>query len=93
MGLDLWFQADVARILVSTQQTMAATMDAAPAHDPAQAAAYRAGFTAAIRAVALAFGVGIPIPPGNGSQRPGLMAAEVSRREGGREQFLNIVQE
>ncbi|HFD39662.1 MAG TPA: hypothetical protein ENJ31_07450 [Anaerolineae bacterium] len=29
-----------------------------------------------------------PFPPGNGSRRPGLMTAEVSRREGGREQFL-----
>lgn len=69
MGLDLWFQQDVARILASTQETMAATMDAAPALDPEQAEAYRQGFTAAIRAVAVAFGVAGPtLPGGNGNR-------------------------
>jgi hypothetical protein len=70
MGLDLWFQADVARILASTQETMAATMSAAPALDPDQAEAYKQGFTAAIRAVAVAFGVAGPTLPGSNGDWP-----------------------
>jgi hypothetical protein len=70
MGLDLWFQADVARILASTQETMAATMSAAPPLDPDQAEVYRQGFTAAIRAVAVAFGVAGPTLPGGYDHRP-----------------------
>jgi hypothetical protein len=70
MGLDLWFQADVARILASTQETMAATMSAAPALDPDQAEAYKQGFSAAIRAVAVAFGVAGPTLPGGNGNRP-----------------------
>jgi hypothetical protein len=68
MGLDLWFQADVERILASTVETMTATMNAAPAFDPERAEAYRQGFGDAIRAVAVAFGVARPtLPGGNGN--------------------------
>ena len=70
MGLDLWFQTDVARILAATQETMSATMNAAPLLEPEQAEAYRQGFTAAIRAVAVAFGITGPPPPGGNGNRP-----------------------
>lgn len=70
MGLDLWFQADVARILASTQETMSATMSATPALDLEQAEAYRQGFGDAIRAVAVAFGIAAPISPDGNGNRP-----------------------
>jgi hypothetical protein len=70
MGLDLWFQQDVARILASVQETMAATMNAAPALDPAQAETYRTGFSDAIRTVAVAFGVAAPALLGGNGNRP-----------------------
>jgi len=69
MGLDLWFQADVERILASTVETMTATMNAAPALDPEQAEAYRQGFAAAIRVVAVAFGVAAPALAGGNGDR------------------------
>ena len=68
MGLDLWFRADVARILQATHEAMcstAAVMGDAMAEgnraDDAgsreRAAGYRQGFGAALRAVATAFGL------------------------------------
>jgi hypothetical protein len=64
MGLDLWFQQDVARILASTQAAMAAamraTMDATPPLDAQVAESYRQGFGDALRAIAVAFGVAVP---------------------------------
>lgn len=59
MGLDLWFRADVARILQATHETMvetAAMVGAGQTESP-QAAGYQAGFEAALRAVATAFGL------------------------------------
>jgi hypothetical protein len=60
MGLDLWFQQDVARILASTHEAMAASMRATASLDVEMAEAYRQGFTDALRSVAIAFGVGAP---------------------------------
>ena len=66
MGLDLWFQQDVARILASTHEAMAASVRAtAPLDVESQrlAEAYQQGFGAALRSVAVAFGV---VSPGMG---------------------------
>ncbi len=52
MGLDLWFRADVARILQATNEAMSETA-AEGAVDPA----YQRGFQSALRAVATAFGL------------------------------------
>jgi hypothetical protein len=71
MGFDVWFVQDVARILAATQQTMSATMEATPALDQAQAAAYTQGFSDAIRAVAVAFGVAVPASTGDNGPRGG----------------------
>jgi hypothetical protein len=71
MGLDVWFQTDVARLLAATQETMTVTMNANTALDPAQAEAYRQGFSDAIRAVAIAFGVATPTLAGDNGQRGG----------------------
>ena len=67
MGLDLWFRADVARILQATHEAMCSTAavmgDAAAEGNRAddagweRAAGYRQGFGAALRAVATAFGL------------------------------------
>jgi len=68
MGLDLWFRADVARILQATHEAMcstAAVMGDGLADDAGsqeRAAGYRQGFGAALRAVATAFGL---TEPGN----------------------------
>lgn len=67
MGLDVWFNDDVARILASTWETMAATAHAVPALDPDRASEYRQGFGDALRAVAIAFGV--RPPPGGDHDR------------------------
>jgi len=61
--LDLWFRADVARILQATHEAMCSTAavmgvgvaDNAPGLE--RAAGYRLGFGAALRAVAMAFGL------------------------------------
>jgi hypothetical protein len=69
VGLELWFQEDVARILASTHETMRATTSALQdaetgALDGQELAdAYQRGFADALRAVAIAFGVR---PPGPG---------------------------
>jgi len=55
MGLDLWFREDVARILGAAYEAMSLT---AAAGEPE--AGYRAGFGAALRAVAMGFGVADP---------------------------------
>lgn len=59
MGLDLWFRADVARILQATQETMDTTADMLESEvgKTERAAGYRQGFGAALRAVATAFGL------------------------------------
>jgi hypothetical protein len=69
MGLDLWFQQDVARILASTHETMAASMRATASLDAEIAEAYQQGFMDALRAVAIAFGVAAP-----GRESPGRRA-------------------
>ena len=70
MGLDLWFRADVARILQATHEAMCST--AAVLDDRAdvdaggreRADGYRQGFGAALRAVATAFGLTNGAPGG-----------------------------
>lgn len=63
MGLDLWFRADVARILQATHEAMMSTAAAMGDQTPEdigvreRAAGYRQGFGAALRAVATAFGL------------------------------------
>jgi hypothetical protein len=76
MGLDLWFRADVARILQATHEAMCSTA-AVMADAIAQgnrtddvagrerAAGYRQGFGAALRAVAMAFGLADGAPGGS----------------------------
>ena len=68
MGLDVWFQQDVARILASTHETMAASMRATAPLDAEIAEAYQKGFVDALRAVAVAFGVAAPSAGGRGMQ-------------------------
>jgi hypothetical protein len=58
MALDVWFQEDVARILTATQETMSSSMRAVSPLDPQVGAVYQQGFADALRAVAIAFGVG-----------------------------------
>jgi hypothetical protein len=70
MGLDLWFRADVARILQATNEAMcstAAVMGAGLSDDVEgreRAAGYRQGFGAALRAVAAGFGLTESAPGG-----------------------------
>ena len=71
MGLDLWFRADVARILQATHEAMCSTAavmgdaiaEGSRADDAGgreRAAGYQQGFGAALRAVATAFGLTEP---------------------------------
>ncbi len=68
MALDLWFREDVTRILASTYETMRASTCAVGweacgpgAHVASESAApYQQGFTDAVRAIAMAFGVATP---------------------------------
>jgi hypothetical protein len=60
MGLDVWFRQDVARILASTQETLAQAQGAVPPLDPERAGAYQQGFADALQSVALAFGLDDP---------------------------------
>ena len=62
MGLDLWFQADVARILSATYEAMWSTAGAVGEGRPSRerAEGYRQGFAAALRTLAVAFGVPDP---------------------------------
>jgi hypothetical protein len=53
MGLDMWFKADVARILRATSEAMQATAAASGGLLPG----YGEGFGAALRAVAAGFGL------------------------------------
>ena len=57
MGLDVWFRQDIARILASTQETLAQAQGAVPPLDPEQAGAYQQGFADALQSVAVAFGL------------------------------------
>lgn len=57
MGLDVWFRQDVARILASTQETLAQAQGAVPPLDPERAGAYQQGFADALQAVSVAFGL------------------------------------
>jgi hypothetical protein len=57
MGLDLWFQDDVARILAATKETMRSSLGAVAPLDAEEANAYQQGFADALRSVAVAFGV------------------------------------
>ncbi len=61
MGLDLWFREDVVRILASTHEAMQAA-SRAMSHEAGddEGEVYRQGFTDALRAVGVAFGVCLP---------------------------------
>ena len=52
MGLDVFFQQDVARILAATQETMQASQARGGVNED-----YQQGFSDALRSVAVAFGV------------------------------------
>lgn len=54
MGLDLWLQEDVARILASVHETAQALSAAVSPQDSEVADAYQAGFVDALLAVAVA---------------------------------------
>ena len=60
MGLDIWYRENVTRILASVLESHRAALNAAPALDTEHAAAYQRGFTDAMRAVAVAFGLAPP---------------------------------
>ena len=63
MGLDLWFQEDVARILAATHETMEASLRASQtvsSEGQRLTDAYQQGFVDALRALAVAFGVVAP---------------------------------
>ena len=88
MGLDVWFERDVARILASTHETMAASMRASTPLDAEIAEAYQKGFMEALRAVAVAFGVAGLSGDGSGmramvhaeAQQPGFRSLEAGER-------------
>lgn len=54
----MWFREDVARILASAHDTMMSSLAAVASADAEMAQAYRRGFVDALRAVAIAFGLG-----------------------------------
>jgi hypothetical protein len=60
MGLDVWFRQDVARILASTQETLASSLGAVPPLDRDLSGIYRQGFSDALQAIAVAFGLQAP---------------------------------
>jgi len=68
MGLDMWFREDVARILASTEEAMNRSLGAVSPLDSEGAGAYRQGFSDALQAVAVAFGV-YPLGRFDGSGR------------------------
>ena len=83
MGLDVWFRQDVARILASTQETLAQTQGAVPPLDPERAGAYQRGFVAALQSVAVAFGLDAPgpaAPPRTFSDPSFVMMAKAPRQ-------------
>ena len=57
MGLDIWYREDCQRILASVLESHRSALNAAPALDTEHAAAYQRGFTDAMRAVAVGFGL------------------------------------
>jgi len=71
MGLDLWFREDVARILAATHEAMRAVTDATASPGDDESAAYRQGFTDALRSVGIAFGVCLPAPTKPGARGEG----------------------
>ncbi len=62
MGLDLWFREDVARILAAMHEAMQATSKALAGAGDEEADLYRRGFSDALQAVGVAFGVCLPGP-------------------------------
>jgi hypothetical protein len=77
MAMDLWFREDVTRILASTYDAMQASTRAASTEDSGEMGLYRQGFTDALRAVAVAFGVGTPNPSGGlGQPRTGRLPTQ-----------------
>jgi hypothetical protein len=62
MALDLWFREDVTRILASTYDAMQSSTRAASYESSKESDLYRQGFSDALRAVAVAFGVFTPNP-------------------------------
>ena len=59
MSLDLWYKSDVARILQSADNAMASTAEMLEAElgKSERTDGYKQGFEAALRAVAVAFGI------------------------------------
>ncbi|MBI5879450.1 MAG: hypothetical protein HZB53_17515 [Chloroflexi bacterium] len=62
MSLDVWFRDDIRRVLLALEDaSRSAQVHTAVASD-APLDSYRAGYTDAIRAVAVAFGIAEPAP-------------------------------
>jgi hypothetical protein len=57
--MDLWLREDVVRILASTHETMRSTVRAAGSQATPAATSYQQGFTDALRAVGLGFGLAL----------------------------------
>ncbi len=83
MGLDLWFREDVARILAAMHEAMQATSKALAWAGDEEADLYRQGFSDALQAVGVAFGVCLPEPPELDGGENGRFAAPLCRPEMG----------
>jgi hypothetical protein len=79
MGLDLWFQEDVARILASTHETMRASTDATATRTEF-VEVYRQGFADALHAVGIAFGLIQPSRPVDRALTQNTPAIEAGRK-------------
>jgi hypothetical protein len=79
MGLDLWFQEDVARILASTYETMRVSTDAT-ATCTEFVEVYRQGFADALHAVEIAFGLIQPSRPVDRTLTQNTPTIEAGRR-------------
>ena len=70
MGLGVWFEEDVARVLAGTYEAMSASLRATATGDVESqqlVAGYQRGYVDALRAVAVAFGIAMPNPPAGSS--------------------------
>ena len=76
MALDLWFREDVLRILASTHETMRSALAVASGDDQeydvqrlAFTDGYEQGFTDALRALSLSFGLAVADGPAGSQER------------------------
>ena len=60
MGRNLWYRDDVTHAMAAVAEGGRETISALAASDPEAARLYQAGHDAALRAVALAFGITLP---------------------------------